>query len=252
LSDPYPRYPNPTIVEVTCEIAFSRRSANPLTSRSLYSVFGDDFPELQPFSGNIQIIFAPPGVMPPPVQAHQQATSGGFRSGNADNNEFVQVTSASFVYQLMGAKYAGWSILKEKVLSNWQKVFDIATPEKIAKIGLRYVNRIPKELEHPRLSSWLATSNELPSSLIESQGHFFARIESSPATGHLKIVTLANQDLAADLPCGAIILDIDRICMESEIGMDELSSKLDQLHSDIWTTFDSARTELLLSRLKAK
>jgi uncharacterized protein (TIGR04255 family) len=255
LSDPHPKYPNPTIVEVTCEIAFFRQSSERLTSRSLYAVFGDEFPEMQPLVGNmnLQIVMGPAGVVAPPaIQAGPLSGVGGFRFGSANNDEFVQVTGANFVYQLVGGKYPGWPDLKEKLLSNWQKAAAILNPEKLLKIGLRYVNRIVKEPDHNHLRDWLQTSDELPPSLIASEGHFFARIESSPAIGHLKLITVGSQDPEPNSPNGAIVLDIDRVCQENDIAMNEVSEKLEQLHLDIWTAFDSAKTELLHSRLKGE
>jgi uncharacterized protein (TIGR04255 family) len=253
LSDPHPKYPNPTIVEVTCEIAFLRPSSERLSSRSLYAVFGEDFPEMQPLVGNmnLQIFVAPPGAAPPPaLQANPVVAVGAFRFGNSNNDEFVQVSGSNFVYQLVGGTYPGWPNLKEKLLSHWQKVVGVIGPEKLIKVGLRYVNRIAKESNHNHLRDWLQTSDELPASLIASEGHFFARIESSPSAGHLKLITVGNQDPGPDVPHGAIVLDIDRVCQDGDIPMEQISAKLEQLHLDIWDAFSSAKTDLLHTRLK--
>ena len=147
---------------------------------------------------------------------------------------------------------SGWPVLKDRLLAQWRKVHDLVNPEKLIKIGLRYVNRIAKEPNHNHLRDWLRPSDELPPSLIASEGHFFARIESSPAAGHLQLVTVGNQDPSPDVPHGAIVLDIDRVCQEGEISMTGISEKLEMLHQDIWNAFDSARTELLSARLKGE
>ncbi|MDI4231478.1 TIGR04255 family protein [Bradyrhizobium sp. Arg237L] len=247
----HPSFPNPTIVEVTCEISFFRHSQERLSSRSLYGVFGDEFPEMQPLVGNmnLQIFVGPAGAAPPAIQANPPAATGGLRFGNTSNDEFVQVTGSNFIYQLVGGKYPGWPQLKDKLLSNWKKAGEVVGPEKLIKIGLRYVNRIVKEPNHNQIRDWLKASDELPASLIASEGPYFARIESSPLAGHLKLITVGNQDPTPDTPVGAIILDIDRVCLEDDIPMANISEKLEQLHEDIWTAFDSAKSDLLQARL---
>ncbi|MGA2057946.1 MAG: TIGR04255 family protein [Bradyrhizobium sp.] len=250
----HPSYAKPTIVEVTCEIAFVRQSSDRFSSRSLYALFGDEFPEMQTLIGNmnLQIFVGPPGAIPPAVQASPQAAVGGFRLGNAANNEFIQVSGANFVYQLVGGTYPGWPALKEKLLDHWSKIKGEVKPAKLIKIGLRYVNLVAKEPNHTHLGDWLQPSADLPPTLIASEGHFLARIESSPSAGHLKLVSLGNQDPGISTEHGGIIFDIDRICQEGEIPMDTISEKLEILHDDVWTTFDSAKTPLLHARLRGE
>ena len=70
-------------------------------------------------------------------------------------DEFIQISGANFVYQLVGGTYPGWPALKEKLLAHWSKVKDEVNPEKLIKIGLRYVNLVAKEPNHTHLRDWL-------------------------------------------------------------------------------------------------
>jgi uncharacterized protein (TIGR04255 family) len=229
-------------------------SSDRLSSRSLYALFGEEFPEMQPLISNmnLQIFVGPPGVVAPVVQANPPAPVGGFRLGNAANNEFVQISGVNFVYQLVGATYPGWPALKQNLLAHWSKVSGEVKPEKLIKVGLRYVNLVAKEPNHTHLRDWLQASADLPPALVASEGHFFSRMETSPSAGNLKLVTVGNQDPGISTEHGAIILDIDRICQEGEIPMESISEKLELLHDDIWTTFDSAKTPLLYARLRGE
>ena len=209
---------------------------------------------MQPLVGNmnLQIFVGPPGAVPPSVQANPPAAVAGFRFGNATNDQFVQISGSSFVYQMVGGDYPGWPNLKERLLGHWAKVRAEVTPDKVIKIGLRYVNRIAKEANHTQIRDWLQASKDIPASLISSEGHFFARIETSPAIGHLKVVTVGSQDPSDEVRHGAVILDIDRICQEGDIPLDGVSEKLELLHEDLWVAFDSVKTALLDSRLKGE
>jgi uncharacterized protein (TIGR04255 family) len=151
----------------------------------------------------LQIFLRPPGAVAPAVQANPPSAVAGFRLGNVANDEFVQLTGSNFVYQLVGGTYPGWPALKGKLMSHWSCAQDVVSPEKLIKVGLRYVNRIAKEANHNHLRDWLKASYELPASLIASEGHFFSRIESLPTEGNLKLVTVGNQDPNPDVPHGA-------------------------------------------------
>ena len=125
----HPSYAKPTIVEVTCEIAFLRSSNDRLSSRALFTLFGDEFPEMQPLVGNmnLQIFVGPPGAVAPAVQANPPAAVAGFRLGNIANDEFVQLTGSNFVYQLVGGTYPGWPALKGKLMSHWSRAQDVVS-----------------------------------------------------------------------------------------------------------------------------
>jgi uncharacterized protein (TIGR04255 family) len=252
LSDPHPKYPNPTIVEAICEIAFVSTSQERLSSRALYALVGDEFPEMQPIANMLQIVVQP-GLVFPSVPAPQQPQNAatGFRFGTATNDRFVQVSQNNFVYQIVGGPYEGWDAFKAKLTDLWSTVSGVLKAEQIVKIGMRYVNRIALTDTHPHLSDWLQKSDDLPEALIASRAHFLARIESTPSVDSLKLVTLANQIADSASPRGAILLDIDCLSNEAHEASNELiSKKLEILHDNICAVFSSAKTGVLEAKLK--
>jgi uncharacterized protein (TIGR04255 family) len=247
---PHPTFRYPTISEVVCEIAFERASAQRISVSGLYELLRGSFPEIQSV-GNmmVQIVlaqapapaspFASPGV---PAPAFRFATSGG--------DEYVQVSENNFVYDAT-RPYPGWASVKDSILAAWETVAPVVLASRVTKIGLRYINRIAKDKGHPRLSDWLRATDDIPARLVGSHGHFFARIESSPAQAELKVVTLAQQVADASAPYGAILFDLDRVSIDARTT-DQIPQGLEYLHDEIWDVFWPARTPALESKLKGE
>lgn len=252
LTGPHPTYPKPTIVQVTCEIAFTSGPGDRLSAGNLFPSFAAEFPEILPIgTGTIQFVV---GQVPflPEALPEQQAATAAFRFSSSDERRFVQLSKTSFVYQSHDV-YAGWAAFSKKLMELWDLAADKLNPGPIVKVGLRYVNRIPKSQEHPLVSDWIVATPDVPESLLTSKDHFLARIESSPASGHLKLVTIANAIPSAEAPAGAIMLDIDRVSTEQfDVSRNDISEKLELLHEDIWSVFNDACTDLLRDRLSGK
>jgi uncharacterized protein (TIGR04255 family) len=247
---PHPRFPNPTIAQATCEISFRRDLEAKLSSAELYKLLVDDFPEIQAVgSMALQIIIgsAPqPAPSPPPG-----VPAPTFRFATSSNDQFVQISDVSFVYQTT-ARYPGWDLLKASILDLWTKLLPAVRPDGVTKVGLRYINRIPKDVSHPYIGDWLRASDYIPRVLLSSRRHFLARIEASPSDDGLLLITVAEQAPADNAPHGAVVLDIDRMRAKS-IASDptEVGAVLEDLHEEIWDVFWSSRTSALEEKLNA-
>ncbi len=244
----HPTYPNPTIIQVTCEIAFASSDDVKLSAGMLYPIFANEFPEVQPVANlTLQVVFAQSGMAPEMPQA--QNPTAAYRFTTADGRRFVQVSKTNFIYQSNDA-YLGWADFQTKLFDLWDKVSPQLKPLGIEKIGLRYINRIPMSEVYPHLSYWLRPTENLPGSLLNSHAHFLARIESSPMVNHLRLVTIAKEQATPEAPFGGIFFDIDRVSQD-KIAADNraILEKLEFLHEDSWKTFDDACSDIFKRRL---
>jgi uncharacterized protein (TIGR04255 family) len=247
---PHPTFRHPTVSEVVCEIAFERASSQRISASALYELLRGSFPEIQSVGNmTVQIILAQAPAAQPAF-ASPGLPAPAFRFANSTGDEYVQVSENNFVYDTT-RPYPGWASVKRSILGAWETVSPLVAASRITKIGLRYINRITKDERCPRLSDWLRATDDLPSRLVASQGHFFGRIESSPADSELKVITLAQQVADATAPHGAILFDLDRVSMTAR-GADEIAQELESLHDDIWDVFWPARTAALESKLKGE
>lgn len=244
-ASPHPKFPNPTISQVSCEIGFGRDLKLKLSTAELYKLLINDFPEIQAVGGMaLQIVFDA-GQHPAPPMPGVPAPA--FRFATAAGDKFVQISDTSLIYHST-AKYRGWETVKTSILDTWTKVLPAIKPESVTKIGLRYVNRIAKDAEHPYVGHWLQASDYIPKVLLELRRHFLSRVEASPGDNEVLLITVVNQE-AADTPQGAIVFDIDRIHSVPVAG-DQLADVLETLHDQIWDVFWTSRTPALEEKLK--
>ena len=246
---PHPRFPNPTIAQATCEIGFNRNLQVKLSSAELYKLVAADFPEIQAVGGMaFQIVIEsgplPAQVPPPGVPAPT------FRFATSAGDRFVQISDSGFVYQTTAA-YPGWDSVKASILDLWAKMLPVIKPDSVTKVGLRYINRIVKDEQHPHIQDWLSASEYIPPVLLKSRRHFLQRVEVS-RNNDLLLITVAHQELA-ETPRGAIIFDIDRICSD-EIAVDQkvIGDVLERLHEEVWDVFWTSKTPALEQRLNAR
>ena len=251
MAAPHPTYPNPTIVQVTCEIAFSPQTDNRLSAGTLYPIFAAEFPEIAPIGiGTIQFVLGPQPFAPAAPEQPQNATA--FRFSTQTGSRFVQVSQSGFIYQT-AEPYKGWADFSAKLLELWEKSAAVLRPGPVVKVGLRYINKIPKSEDHPHAVEWLRVTPDIPEALLTSKEHFLGRIESSPAPAHLRLVTVLNALPTPDSPAGAIVFDIDRLSTEQfEVSTPAISEKLEALHDDVWNAFSAASTDLLKTHLSGK
>jgi uncharacterized protein (TIGR04255 family) len=246
LSDPHPSYPNPTIIQVSCEIAFAATTNEALDLSSLLGVLGKEFPVVQPVQNlQLQIVLGnQPSIVPSPPSA-----GVAFRFASTDSKRSVQVSKINFIYQ-WDAPYPNWPTFKKGLMALWSSCVPHLSPGIVTKLGLRYINRIPQSEDFPRLADWIRPTDDIPKSLLASRDHFLGRIESSPQEANLRLVTLVRETATPDRPFGSVIFDIDRIATEQfEPTDDAISEKLEFVHEDIWRAFDSATTDTLKALL---
>jgi uncharacterized protein (TIGR04255 family) len=251
LSDPHPTYSNPTIVQVTCEIAFAATSDDRLSLGTLYPIFSPEFPEMTPIgAGTIQFVIGQP-LFAPHAPEPQNPTAV-FRFSAVSGLRFVQLSKTNFVYQ-SSEPYIGWADFRSNLLRLWQLSVPHLKPGSIAKVGLRYINRIPKSDASQGVGDWLVATDDIPDALLRSKEHFLGRIESSPAHGHLRLVTIANEVPGPTVPDGAIIMDVDRLSTEQfEPNTNLIFEKLELLHEDVWVTFNAATSDALRKHLSGE
>lgn len=237
MSDEHPTYPNPTITEAVCDIHFRLKEWKPSLPGELFKHIQDEFPEMEPIIElGVQLEFGPFGtgtkILPQTQKVRYKHGSRPLILQLAENNLSVSILPP----------YKGWRLMKDDVLSAWQKAEEVLQPITIFRIGLRYINRIEKDTELARTADWLVANDFIPKSILQSEKGFLLRLQTHLNAENLVIVTLGDTQAVSETEFGNIIFDIDRI-VEREIQpqADILNQEMDRLHSDVWHIFESAR-----------
>lgn len=240
--DPFAR---PTIVEALCELYFGLgegREWNEEWFGEFFRKVEADFPRMEPR----QVMSFKPG----------QGT-GALREVTPVLGMLYRHTSRPLLRQVFQDKltvneieaYPGWRPFRADVKAAWDALTPVIAPAGVRRIGLRYINRIPRAGGTETAGDWLAASDYYPAKLLRQRAGFFSRFEHRPTDGLRLVVTVADEK--ADSQPMPIIFDIDSI-LEAELPPDwgALTSELEMLHEAVWEVFASALTDKLRALLQ--
>lgn len=251
MSSGYPTYPNPTIAEAICDIHFrlaQGKEWRPSLPGELFKHIQNDYPEMEPVvEMGFQLEVGPLGSS---TQVKPQRQKVRFK--HSTRPLILQLAENSLSISTL-PPYPGWHVMRNDVLSIWQRVADVLQPEVITRVGLRYINRIARETEQDHPGTWLTENDYIPKGILQSNPGFLLRLETRLNNENMLVITLGDTKSEVDGPYGAIIFDIDRI-VEREMlsGPGALEQEINRLHAIIWEVFSSAQGEKLAMLLRRK
>lgn len=149
-----------------------------------------------------------------------------------DERQIVQARLEGFTVNRL-KPYATWESLRSEAQSLWGLFVDIAHPEAITRISLRYINRLEIPLPMPDLREYLRTSPDIAREIPHAVSELFMRLVIPQPTGAVAIVTetlepIERRSSGDILP---FILDIDVLRQEALVpsNVDALWERFGQL-----------------------
>lgn len=239
----HPAFPNPTIREALCEIHFALPEGVAWDS----SIFGKffkhiqgEFPELEPVTSvglQVQLTSGRVGFLPPQSR---------MRYKHASRNLLLQLSEGIITVNVLPA-YAGWTQMQVDIEQAWTWAKDVLNPTGITRIGLRYINFIPKADKDELPEEWFAPNDYVAKAILASQPGFLSRVEVHSALQRRAIVTL-GEAVEAEEPM--FVLDMDCIHESGEDQTLDLPSVLFALHDTAWQIFSGFVTPRLRTLLE--
>ncbi len=200
--------------------------------------------ESQPEMG-ISLEVGPSGVTP---HLHQPRERFIFR--HANEPVVVQLSEQIVTVNVL-APYPGWDRMRPLVLNVWQRASRAIQAQSINRIGLRYINKIPKQSEQEQAGKWIRPCDFISPAILTSLPGFFLRVQTRLDLDNRIVVTVADEPPGELAQFGALIFDIDRIIEQALApSRASLGKAMDRLHADVWQVFDQARTERLTKWLE--
>lgn len=247
MSGQHPTYPHPLIQEALCEIHFELPEGNTWTPGLFWRLFDrvqDQFPEFEPVPHVAMRFHTGPSGIEQTLIGQQRV-----RYRHRERNLLLQLSEEVLTVNIL-PKYPGWQSMLADVLWAWQALTEEVHPTAIRRLGLRYINRIPKTAPNQMASPWLGPSNYLAPAALTSLPGFLSRLESQRDQDTRLIVTLADTD-QQDADQAAIIFDIDCV-RERVLGVESsiLEQELSALHDTAWQVFAASMTPHLEKRLR--
>ena len=246
------QYANPSIVEAVWEARFRpsiEHPWTPSTAGDYYVKVRDGFPNLEPLQSlGIEVELG----IGPSIQTHKfQPSPMAVRYRDQSNTRVINLGPTAISANLL-KPYAGWQAMTQHISYVWERGREVIRPQSVQRIGLRYINMVPKSSIEEHLSVWLQVNDYFPKSLLDSAPGIFYRSDFQIDRHNRIILTLADRPPQADSPNGSYVIDIDRV-LEVElhdIDLGKMLSETEDLHADIRTIFFSSVTERYLAQLR--
>ena len=153
----------------------------------------------------------------------------GYTYSSDDKKQILQVRLDGFTFSRL-KPYEKWEHLRDEAYRLWQLYVELAKPEAITRIALRYINRleIPPSLKD--LKEYITAPPLISPALPNALSSFLTRVVVPvPSVNAVAITTQALEPVITgqDIP---VILDID-VFMEGDFKVNE----------DIWRNIDTLR-----------
>ena len=236
-------YRNPPVVEALCEIYFAESSWDDTVPGAFYERVRSRFPRKQ----RREIQEARITMGPETSTAGVQRLPPWMQFLTEDGSLMIQVAENLVVVN---------QLLPYRHFENWEPVIyemlnvynEVALPERIVRIGLRYINRI--EIPGPiiPMEEYFKIYPNLPPSLGNRHGAFLVRVEVPQAElEHSVLITFGPADtpqLAGEPQ--AFMLDLyDRVSRSLEPNEAELKKEVRTAHSNVVMAFEGSITDQL-------
>jgi len=143
------------------------------------------------------------------VQQAVRRDSEGFMFKAADGRRLVQVRQDGFTFNWL-KPYERWAALRDEAREHWQRYRDTFGPDRVTRLGLRYMNRIEIPLPFNDFREYVETAPDIAKGLPQGVSALFMRLEiPDGARRLLAIITETIQPVLEDPARLPFIFDID-------------------------------------------
>ncbi len=146
---------------------------------------------------------------PPQFAVAPGSGPAGYLFRSADTKQAVQALKDGFSFSRF-RPYEDWSKFVKEARDLWERYAALTKPEKINRIGLRYINRLELPLPFDDFKEFILTGPEIAPELPQGLASFFFRavvpIDEAKAFGVITETTVETEATKTVVP---LILDID-------------------------------------------
>jgi uncharacterized protein (TIGR04255 family) len=233
-------YTNSTIAEALCEIHFDCQSLpypdNETILKALKAEFGSEYPDvteqqLKQYRTEITDM----GISVDEAKVH--ITRLIFK--HKERQHLIQLLPNILTINEIG-RYPTWTVFLQDISRAWMAL-KTRIPVTSKRLGLRYINLIPRNDTSEPLSKWFKPNKFYPNGILDNSKEFLSRNEMNFKQCRV-IVTLSEPVQGENK--GSIIFDIDVISspIDQKVEWSDLCKRLEQLHTIAWEIFSTSLT----------
>jgi uncharacterized protein (TIGR04255 family) len=202
----WPRFLNAPITEALLDIKAKLPAGVDLTRLAAFQeAVKDRYParrERSSWQGGFQF---KPGEVPEVV--HPSGGPDGYLFTSGDGQRIVQARLDGFTFNRL-KPYDKWESFRNEAREQWDRYREIATPEIVSRVALRYINRLEIPLPMKDFREYILTTPEIAPKVPQGLARFFMRLViPDEKSRSVAIVTQTMEDIKEQvLP---LIFDID-------------------------------------------
>lgn len=245
-------YSNPTIIEALCVIHFSPTNSASKWDGKLYGHFlaklGEEY-DMEPKKAPGSLVIQNTG-MGEPVVSRESLLLDQMIYRHKNIQQLVQLAPWVLTVNQIG-KYESWAAFEQHIKYVWNVLASVVEHSEIKRIGMRYINRLPRQEKKEKVGDWIQNTGLVPNRILEQNKNFFFRCEI-PENDHTQfILTLAEE--RCDKSILPIIFDLD-ITSTKILPMqwEQVMTELNCLHKAIRREFDQSLSEKYINHLYQK
>jgi len=245
-------YLNPTIAESLCEIHFdcnsSEKQPAEMFLKALKSELSSDYPSVtEQQIKQFQAAITEMGIS----VNEDKVTTTRLIFKHKERNHMIQFLPNVLTINEV-QKYPGWNLFSQDICRGWKALTSSLPEVCVKRIGLRYINLIPRRNPLEPLSAWLKSNIYYPTAILNSSSGFSARNEFDIGNNIRLIITLSEP--AQKEKKGGIVFDIDVIVFVDgrEMNWSLIKEQLEILHKEIWQVFSTSLSQKYESLLNGE
>ena len=245
----HPTFKQPTIAEVVCEVHFTvapDAGWSPTNPGNFWKEVAADYPDIEP------IVETGIGFRLNPNSGIEQVLTEKkrYRFTNTSKSNMLHVAENLFTINML-PPYPGFPALRRELENRWESARKIFKPQQVARIGLRYINKIARRSADELASYWIKETDFIAKAALNSPPPFLSRVEARFNETDRAVVNIGH--LKNDAPDGYLIFDIDCI-RQSSISSESaaVSQSARELNEAAWLIFSSAHRGTLTAYLEGR
>jgi uncharacterized protein (TIGR04255 family) len=237
------RYRKPPVVEALCEIYFAGSAWDDTVPGAFYERVKDEFPKKR----QREIQQAEIALGPGEAKAGVRRLPPWMQFVSDGEHRMIQIAQDLLVVNQL-APYPHFEEWEPEVYKCVNVYKELAQPKKVARLGLRYINRVVIPQGRVQMEDYFTIYPNLPERLGDTHGSFVVRVEvPKPETGHTVLITFGTAPPPDPGQVGqAFMLDLyDILQQHLSVQEEELRTAIQRAHDHIVVAFEDSITDRL-------
>lgn len=238
------RYKNPPIEEALCEFRFAPGQDWDFTiPGKLHTELGDDYPGSPQQQKVIEVELR--GEGDEPVRYGEKLSM--VQLVTKDGKRIVGVgPDVLSVHMLRPYQYVseqgGWDEFRTRIEKALEAYWEVAQPEGVKRIGMRYINKIVVPEDRVRIGNYIKCALPVVDGLPDYQNNAMSRVDYSYEDGVRLVLSHWSSNEASNQV--ELLLDLDLIWDNTEsVTREEAMLKVDDLHTREGNAFETVITK---------